>query len=129
MPMLCRSTLLLMAAAAILAGASPAHAQNTLEAVRQKGVLVAGSSAEYPPFEYVADGKLVGYDVDTGARRADCLLRPLFRCRHWCDHAAIEHDCEGGRPDGPQGRRTARQLRGALRARNRRFESRSAPDL
>ncbi|HET9815257.1 MAG TPA: transporter substrate-binding domain-containing protein [Xanthobacteraceae bacterium] len=64
MPMLCRSTLLLMAAAAILAGASPAHAQNTLEAVRQKGVLVAGSSAEYPPFEYVADGKLVGYDVD-----------------------------------------------------------------
>jgi len=26
--------------------------------------LVAGSSAEYPPFEYVADGKLVGYDVD-----------------------------------------------------------------
>jgi ABC-type amino acid transport substrate-binding protein len=64
MPMLCRSTLLLMAAAAILAKASPAHAQNTLEAVRQKGVLVAGSSAEYPPFEYVADGKLVGYDVD-----------------------------------------------------------------
>src|SRR4029077_18944887 len=64
MPMLCRSTLLLMAAAAILAGASPAHAQNTFEAVRQKGVVVAGSSPESPPFEYVADGKLVGYDVD-----------------------------------------------------------------
>jgi ABC-type amino acid transport substrate-binding protein len=64
MPTLYRSTLLLMAAAAILAVRSPAHAQNTLETVRQKGVLVAGSSAEYPPFEYVADGKLVGYDVD-----------------------------------------------------------------
>ena len=64
MPTLYRSSLLLMAAAAILAVRSPAHAQNTLETVRQKGVLVAGSSAEYPPFEYVADGKLVGYDVD-----------------------------------------------------------------
>jgi ABC-type amino acid transport substrate-binding protein len=64
MPTLYRSTLLLMVAAAILAVRSPAHAQNTLETVRQKGVLVAGSSAEYPPFEYVADGKLVGYDVD-----------------------------------------------------------------
>jgi ABC-type amino acid transport substrate-binding protein len=59
-----RLKFLLVAAAAILAAASPANAQNTLEAVKQKGVLVAGSSAEYPPFEYVADGKLVGYDVD-----------------------------------------------------------------
>jgi polar amino acid transport system substrate-binding protein len=64
MPTLYRSTVLLLAAAAILAVRSPVHAQNTLETVRQKGVLVAGSSAEYPPFEYVADGKLVGYDVD-----------------------------------------------------------------
>jgi ABC-type amino acid transport substrate-binding protein len=55
---------LLIAAAATLAAALPASAQSTLETVKQKGVLVAGSSAEYPPFEYVADGKLVGYDVD-----------------------------------------------------------------
>jgi ABC-type amino acid transport substrate-binding protein len=55
---------LLTAATAILAAAPPVNAQNTLEAIKQKGVLVAGSSAEYPPFEYVADGKLVGYDVD-----------------------------------------------------------------
>lgn len=54
----------LLTGAIILAAASSANAQNTLEAVKQKGVLVAGSSAEYPPFEYVADGKLVGYDVD-----------------------------------------------------------------
>jgi ABC-type amino acid transport substrate-binding protein len=64
MPTIHRSTLLLMAATAILAVSPPASAQNALEAVKQKGVLVAGSSAEYPPFEYVADGKLVGYDVD-----------------------------------------------------------------
>src|SRR6476660_2928395 len=60
----CRLKPLLAAAIAIAATGLPANAQNTLEAVRQKGVLVAGSSAEYPPFEYVADGKLVGYDVD-----------------------------------------------------------------
>ena len=59
-----RLQFLLIAATAILATALSANAQTTLEAVKQKGVLVAGSSAEYPPFEYVADGKLVGYDVD-----------------------------------------------------------------
>jgi ABC-type amino acid transport substrate-binding protein len=64
MPTIYRSKFLFVGAAAVLAVASPAKAQNTLEAVKQKGVLVAGSSAEYPPFEYVADGKLVGYDVD-----------------------------------------------------------------
>ncbi len=60
----CRLQLLLVPALAILAAAFPANAQNTLETVKQKGTLVAGSSAEYPPFEYVAGGKLVGYDVD-----------------------------------------------------------------
>lgn len=59
-----RLQFLLIAAVAMLAAVFPASAQNTLEAVKHKGVLVAGSSAEYPPFEYVADGKLVGYDVD-----------------------------------------------------------------
>ena len=43
-----RLQFLLIAAAAILAAAFPANAQTTLEAVKQKGVLVAGSSAEYP---------------------------------------------------------------------------------
>src|SRR3974390_3294612 len=61
MSKMCR--LLLITAIALLA-AFPAAAQSTLAAVKQKGVLVAGSSAEYPPFEYVAEGKLVGYDVD-----------------------------------------------------------------
>jgi polar amino acid transport system substrate-binding protein len=64
MPTIYRLGFVLLAVTAIFAAASRANAQNTLEAVKQKGVLVAGSSAEYPPFEYVADGKLVGYDVD-----------------------------------------------------------------
>jgi ABC-type amino acid transport substrate-binding protein len=60
----CRLKPLLAAFIAVAAAGLPANAQNTLDAVKQKGTLVAGSSAEYPPFEYVADGKLVGYDVD-----------------------------------------------------------------
>src|SRR5262245_6475200 len=61
---ICHLKILLASAAAMLLSALPATAQNTLDLVKQKGTLVAGSSAEYPPFEYVADGKLVGYDVD-----------------------------------------------------------------
>ena len=142
-----------------------------MEAVKQKGVLVAGSSAEYPPFEYVADGKLVGYDVDMAeeitrrmgvkvawekidfkgivaaltAKRVDVLITALTWTPERAERIAFSDpyfdagigaitpqsssDCEGGRPDGPQGRRAARQLRGALRARNRRIEGRPAPDL
>src|SRR5262249_24905322 len=59
-----RLQFILIAAAALLAAAFWANAQTTLGGVKKKGVLVAGSSAESPPFEYVADGKLVGYDVD-----------------------------------------------------------------
>jgi ABC-type amino acid transport substrate-binding protein len=59
-----RSPQVLAAAAILVVLSGGAQAQTTLEAVRAKGVLVAGSSAEYPPFEYVADGKLVGYDID-----------------------------------------------------------------
>jgi glutamine transport system substrate-binding protein len=44
--------------------AGPVQAQSTLEAIKKKGVMVAGSSAAYPPFEFVVDGKLVGFDVD-----------------------------------------------------------------
>jgi ABC-type amino acid transport substrate-binding protein len=51
-----------VAVAAVVAAA--AQAQSTLDAVRQKGILLSGSSAAYPPFEYVVDGELVGYDVD-----------------------------------------------------------------
>src|SRR5262252_633736 len=66
-----RLQFLLIAVAALLAAAFSANAQTTLEAVKQKGVLVAGSSAEYPPFEYVADGKLVGYDVEMAWEKID----------------------------------------------------------
>jgi ABC-type amino acid transport substrate-binding protein len=51
-------------AASLATGTIAAKSETTLERVKKKGVLVAGSSAEYPPFEFVADGKLVGYDVE-----------------------------------------------------------------
>jgi ABC-type amino acid transport substrate-binding protein len=51
-------------AASLATGTIAAKSETTLERVKEKGVLVAGSSAEYPPFEFVADGKLVGYDVE-----------------------------------------------------------------
>ena len=66
--------------AVVVAAASAASAQTTLDEVRKKGVIVAGSSAEYPPFEFVADGKLVGYDVEMAdeiARRSE-FLTPVW---------------------------------------------------
>jgi polar amino acid transport system substrate-binding protein len=50
--------------AALAAATATARAESTLDEIKKKGVIVAGSSAEYPPFEFVADGKLIGYDVD-----------------------------------------------------------------
>jgi len=43
---------------------SPASAQTTLERIKAEGVMTAGTSAAYPPFEYVEDGELVGFDID-----------------------------------------------------------------
>jgi ABC-type amino acid transport substrate-binding protein len=37
---------------------------DTLADVKAKGVMTAGNSGSYPPFEYMADGKLTGFDVD-----------------------------------------------------------------
>jgi len=39
-------------------------AADTLAAIKQKGVMTVGNSGSYPPFEFVADGKLTGFDVD-----------------------------------------------------------------
>jgi polar amino acid transport system substrate-binding protein len=41
-----------------------ASAADTLTDIKHKGVMTVGNSGSYPPFEFVADGKLTGYDVD-----------------------------------------------------------------
>jgi ABC-type amino acid transport substrate-binding protein len=53
-------------AGAVVLPAGSAAAQDTLARVRQAGVLKIGNSAAFPPFEFVRDGELVGYDIDLG---------------------------------------------------------------
>lgn len=59
----------LSAAAIALVGAtlqmgSSASAETTLEKIKRTGVMTVGTSAAYAPFEYIANGKMIGYDVD-----------------------------------------------------------------
>ncbi|TFF23137.1 transporter substrate-binding domain-containing protein [Jiella endophytica] len=51
------------ALAALLPGRA-AFAETTLEAIRKKGVVTVGTEAAFPPFEFVKDGKIVGYGSD-----------------------------------------------------------------
>lgn len=69
-------TLLLL----LLSIASPltaANAQSTLESIQEKGQLVVGTSADYPPFEWISivDGKeeIIGADIDLAQKIADEL--------------------------------------------------------
>ncbi|HHY39180.1 MAG TPA: basic amino acid ABC transporter substrate-binding protein [Clostridia bacterium] len=43
----------------------PAAEKSALEEIKEKGVLVVGTSADYPPFEYTDEkGEYVGFDMD-----------------------------------------------------------------
>lgn len=59
---LCTSALL--AASLSLAVSGAAAAADLLERIKEKGEIVIGSEARYPPFEYVENGEIVGYGVD-----------------------------------------------------------------
>ena len=37
---------------------------DTLDAVKKRGTLVIGTEAAYVPYEFVKDGKIIGYDPD-----------------------------------------------------------------
>jgi polar amino acid transport system substrate-binding protein len=57
----------LFAAGAALAGllpAGPAWAETTLEKIRRSGKVTVGTEAAFPPFEFIKDGKIVGYGSD-----------------------------------------------------------------
>jgi polar amino acid transport system substrate-binding protein len=56
--------LLGMSLALILGGANPADAQNTLSEIKGRGKVVVATEAAYAPFEFLQDGKIVGYDKD-----------------------------------------------------------------
>lgn len=48
---------------AAVGSAQPAHA-DLLQRVKERGELVAGTEARFPPFEFVEDGEIVGYSSD-----------------------------------------------------------------
>jgi len=51
--------------ALIISACGPSEPANELEAVRQEGKIVVGTSADYPPFEYVDEaGEMIGFDID-----------------------------------------------------------------
>lgn len=41
-----------------------AHAETTLEMIQRTGKVTVGTEAAFPPFEFVEDGKIVGYGKD-----------------------------------------------------------------
>lgn len=56
------------------ANQSPSGAQNKLEEIQQKGYIVWGTNAEFPPFEYKnADGNVAGVDKDIAQAIAESL--------------------------------------------------------
>jgi polar amino acid transport system substrate-binding protein len=48
---------------ALVAG-QPAFAETTLDKIKRTGELTVGTEAAFPPFEFVKDGKIVGYGSD-----------------------------------------------------------------
>src|SRR5947209_7018198 len=64
--------------------ASTAAAQSALERIKARGELTIGTSGVYAPFEYVEDGKLVGFDIDLGQMMAQKLgVKPTFVKIEW----------------------------------------------
>jgi polar amino acid transport system substrate-binding protein len=61
-----RGTLGLLAGGAciVLIAGQPAFAETTLEKIKRTGELTVGTEAAFPPFEFVKDGKIVGYGSD-----------------------------------------------------------------
>jgi polar amino acid transport system substrate-binding protein len=63
--MLRRSLLIGSAAAASLNRFSIGTARaDTLDEVKKRGTLIVGMEAEYVPYEFIKDGKIIGYDPD-----------------------------------------------------------------
>ncbi|MBB4003651.1 transporter substrate-binding domain-containing protein [Aurantimonas endophytica] len=67
MSFISRKFFAVIAGAAVLASAlSPnlASAETTLEKIKRTGKVTVGTEAAFPPFEFVEDGKIVGYGSD-----------------------------------------------------------------
>ena len=54
----------MLAASVMLAGSPDASAETTFERIKRTGKVTVGTEAAFPPFEYIEDGKIVGYGKD-----------------------------------------------------------------
>lgn len=59
-----RSILAFVAAAPLVFAAGTAHAEGLVDKIKERGVIVVGTEAAFEPFEFVKDGKIVGYNKD-----------------------------------------------------------------
>ena len=53
-----------LAASVLLAGALGANAETTYEKIKRTGTVTVGTEAAFAPFEFIEDGKIVGYGKD-----------------------------------------------------------------
>ena len=63
---LSRRTVLAAAGASLLAPRRAGAATDTLQKIKSAGVMIIGNGGAYPPFEFIEDGKLAGFDRDLG---------------------------------------------------------------
>jgi ABC-type amino acid transport substrate-binding protein len=61
-----RRTLLAAGSAFFAPAVLRAQTPSTLDKIRHAGVMVIGNGGAFPPFEFVEDGKLAGFDRDMG---------------------------------------------------------------
>lgn len=54
-------------------GAVDAEAKDTLQRVKERGVLIVGLEAGFEPFEFIVDGEIVDYDVDLANKLVERL--------------------------------------------------------
>ena len=53
-----------LAASVMLVGSPSAVAETALEKIKRTGKVTVGTEAAFPPFEFIEDGKIVGYGKD-----------------------------------------------------------------
>ena len=65
--------MMLVLATAVLASCGSAANKQSVDAIKQNGELIVYTNAEFPPFEYMSEGKPVGVDMDIAKAIADEL--------------------------------------------------------
>jgi polar amino acid transport system substrate-binding protein len=66
---------LIAATVTLIVLATPGWAAGTLDAVKQRGALIAGVKADFPPFGFMDEGgQRAGYDIDMAREIAQILL-------------------------------------------------------